>query len=93
MPGEDHDLLIRIDERVGEIQGDMRGIRGIVDEHGTRISNLEAAEPIRQPGIFISKAVVWAGVLILVLALGGALTLDLHKAGEVVTLAKTAAGR
>ena len=28
MNGEDHDLLVRIDERVGELQGDMNDIKG-----------------------------------------------------------------
>ncbi len=93
MPGQDHDLLIRIDERVGEIKDDVRGISAVMENHDTRICALESTIPSKVPGIVISKAVAWAGILVLVLALGGALTLDLHKAGDVLELAKNAAGK
>ena len=82
--GPDHDLLIRIDERVEEMQSSLTRTLDIIVEHGKRILVLEQRQcPTPPAGIVLSRPVAIAIAAIVLLALGGALTLDFPKAESI----------
>ena len=94
----DHDLLIRIDERVGEIRTDMQSVKETLRVHGERLYTLEqvpteaqAEREERGPGFWMPRPMAIVVGFLVLLALGGALTLDLPKAEHLIHAAKSAA--
>lgn len=86
----DHDLLIRIDERVEEIQSNLAKTLDIVMDQGKRLVAVEGRTcPTIPQGILLSRPVAIALAVLVLLVLGGALTLDLPRAEKVLTTAKT----
>jgi len=78
--GEDHDLLLRIDERVKDMHADVKDLVGVVANHSTRLVVLES----RRAGLTKWGWVAVGAVLLLVVT--GAITLDMAKAKETVDL-------
>ena len=94
MPGQrsDHDILLIVEERVGDIKEDMGVVKASLADHHDRLINLEARRIGRGGGVMVSKPMMYITLVVVVLAIAGAITVDFAKVAPVASLVKDLRG-
>ena len=95
---EDHDAILMLKGSVDNLSSDVGEMRGELRNNTNSLGEIKltlarngingTATPIKQGsgGITLSKPTAWIIGIVALLAIGGAITLDVTKANEVVTV-------
>jgi len=95
MDASDHDAIIQLTSAVSYLTEEVRTLRTFVDAYGSTLNDIKMT--LARNGINgndrncfkLSKSLAYTIAVVVVLALGGAITLDCDKALRVMSVAKT----